>query len=82
MKRSVKPLLFMPLLLPLLATGSCANEEAVTTNEVELTWLVRSDPNLIEWEHRVIEEFEKEHPGIKVRLQTIPQGKLTKSCKQ
>ncbi|MBX0318754.1 ABC transporter substrate-binding protein [Shouchella clausii] len=76
MKRSVKPLLFMPLLLPLLATGSCANEEAVTTNEVELTWLVRSDPNLIEWEHRVIEEFEKEHPGIKVRLQTIPQGEI------
>ncbi|ALA53259.1 sugar ABC transporter substrate-binding protein [Shouchella clausii] len=76
MKRSVKPLLFMPLLLPLLATGSCANEEAVTTNEVELTWLVRSDPNLIKWEHRVIEEFEKEHPGIKVRLQTIPQGEI------
>ncbi|PAE80967.1 hypothetical protein CHH77_15415 [Shouchella clausii] len=76
MKRSVKPLLFMALLLPLLATGSCANEEAVTTNEVELTWLVRSDPNLIEWEHRVIEEFEKEHPGIKVRLQTIPQGEI------
>ncbi|PAD92395.1 ABC transporter substrate-binding protein [Shouchella clausii] len=76
MKRSVKPLLIVPLLVPLLATGSCANEETVTTNEVELTWLVRSDPNLIEWEHRVIEEFEKEHPGIKVRLQTIPQGEI------
>lgn len=55
---------------------ACSSQETTQSRGVEITWLVRSDPNLIEWEHRVIEEFEKENPGIKVRLQTIPQGEI------
>lgn len=59
----------------LAVVGGCSSENQQGRG-VELTWLVRSNPDLIEWEHRVIEEFEAEHPNIQVRLQVIPQGEI------
>lgn len=76
MKKWLKAALLIPVSATLFFISGCADDQETSTDGVELTWLVRSDPNLIEWEHRVIEEFEKENPGIRVRLQTIPQREI------
>jgi multiple sugar transport system substrate-binding protein len=39
---------------------------------VELTWLVRNEPHLLEWEEDTIKKFEAENPHIKVKLEKIP----------
>ncbi len=44
--------------------------------KVEITWLVRTDPNMIEWEKDMIKGFEESHPNIKVKLETIPQSEI------
>ncbi|WP_054707971.1 sugar ABC transporter substrate-binding protein [Bacillus sp. JCM 19041] len=76
MKKWLKAALLIPVSATMLLLSGCSDDQEASTDGVELTWLVRSDPNLIEWEHRVIEEFEKENPGIRVRLQTIPQREI------
>ena len=45
-------------------------------SKVEITWLVRTDPNMIEWEEETIKKFEELHPNIKVILETIPQSDI------
>ena len=45
-------------------------------SKVEITWLVRTDPNMIEWEEETIKKFEELHPNIKVKLETIPQSEI------
>lgn len=77
MKKRIHAVLLVPIVASVSLLASCADEESAGANgEVVLTWLVRSDPNLIEWEHRVIDAFEEENPGIRVQLQTIPQGEI------
>jgi multiple sugar transport system substrate-binding protein len=45
-------------------------------DQVEITWLVRTDPNMIQWEEEMIQGFQKENPHIKVKLETIPQAEI------
>jgi len=44
--------------------------------KVEITWLVRTDANMIEWEKKTIKDFEAKNPNIKVKLETIPQDEI------
>ncbi|NGP45290.1 sugar ABC transporter substrate-binding protein [Bacillaceae bacterium SIJ1] len=53
-----------------------AGEEGGNGDQVEITWLVRSNPALVEWYDRVVDEFQKEHPSIQVELQIIPQTEI------
>ncbi len=76
MRKRIQAALLIPIVTSVSLLASCSDEQTSGGGDVVLTWLVRSDPNLIEWEHRVIEAFEDENPGIRVQLQTIPQGEI------
>lgn len=55
-----------------LLVGCTSNESSSSEKDVTLTWLVRSDPVVMKWHEKMIEEFEKENKNIKVKLQVIP----------
>ncbi|MBM0066570.1 ABC transporter substrate-binding protein [Alkalicoccobacillus gibsonii] len=76
MKKFKKRILLASTLTVCSLFVACSSEETTQTGDTQITWLVRSDPNLLEWERLVIDEFEKENPGIRVRLQIIPQGEI------
>jgi multiple sugar transport system substrate-binding protein len=52
-------------------SGSSSDEETV-----EITWLVRTDPNMIDWENEMIKQFEEQNPNIKIKLTQIPQEEI------
>ncbi|WP_219836191.1 sugar ABC transporter substrate-binding protein [Paenibacillus sp. R14(2021)] len=45
-------------------------------SKVEITWLVRTDPNMVDWEKDMISGFQKEHSNITVKLEQIPQAEI------
>jgi multiple sugar transport system substrate-binding protein len=40
--------------------------------KVEIVWTMSTNPSEIDWEKKMVTDFEKEHPNIKVKLLTIP----------
>ena len=59
------------------ALAGCGGSSSTgSKGKTEITWLVRTDPDMIEWEKETIKNFEKEHPNIKVKLETIPQAEI------
>ncbi|TJY42285.1 sugar ABC transporter substrate-binding protein [Cohnella pontilimi] len=45
-------------------------------DKVTIEWLVRTDPNMIDWEKDMIAGFQKDNPNITVKLTTIPQAEI------
>ncbi|KIL38954.1 hypothetical protein SD70_23170 [Gordoniibacillus kamchatkensis] len=58
------------------AKGNDTAAAAPSKDKVEITWLVRTDPNMIDWEKEMIDGFQKEHPNITVKLEQIPQAEI------
>jgi multiple sugar transport system substrate-binding protein len=52
------------------ASGSGSKEK------VEITWLVRTDPNMIDWEKDMISGFQQANPNITIKLEQIPQAEI------
>jgi multiple sugar transport system substrate-binding protein len=80
LKRTKKSILLSLVLLLAFSTllYGCSDNESTgaSGDKVEITWLVRTDPSMIDWEKEMIAGFEKEHPNIKVKLETIPQAEI------
>jgi multiple sugar transport system substrate-binding protein len=52
------------------------DKPASSKEKVELTWLVRTDPNMIDWEKDVISGFQKANSNITIKLEQIPQAEI------
>lgn len=79
--KKIKSSLFLSIVLILTLSSAlygCSNNNGESSKEdsVELTWLVRTDPNMIDWENEMIKGFQNENPNITVKLQTIPQAEI------
>ncbi|WP_413378157.1 ABC transporter substrate-binding protein [Alkalihalobacillus sp. 1P02AB] len=69
-------LLIVVLLLSMTFLLAACNSDAANSSEIELTWLVRSDPAVSKWYDEMVEGFEAENPHIKVNLQLVPQDEI------
>jgi multiple sugar transport system substrate-binding protein len=58
------------------SSGTTSEVKTSSKENVEITWLVRTDPNMIDWEKDMIKGFETDNPNIKVKLETIPQAEI------
>jgi multiple sugar transport system substrate-binding protein len=81
MKKSTS--LILALILTLSVLSACSKKTAGGTADggtsggnVEITWLVRTDPNMIDWEKDMIKGFEEANKNIKVKLTQIPQAEI------
>jgi multiple sugar transport system substrate-binding protein len=63
------------LLVILTALAGCSTSGG-GGGKTEIVWLVRTDPNMIDWEKKIIADFEKANPKIKVKLEQIPQNEI------
>lgn len=58
------------------AITGCGQTSPAPSSRTTITWLVRSTPAEQQWEHQVIQYFEKQHPDIHVQLTVIPQSEI------
>lgn len=58
------------------STPAAGNATELSKEKVTITWLVRTDPNMIDWEKDMISGFQKDHSNITVKLEQIPQAEI------
>ncbi|WP_274361855.1 ABC transporter substrate-binding protein [Paenibacillus thermotolerans] len=71
-----KPFIVASVLIIVVLTALSGCSSVTGGGKTEIVWLVRTDPNMIEWEKKMIADFEKENPKIKVKLEQIPQNEI------
>jgi multiple sugar transport system substrate-binding protein len=58
------------------STDSGTGSTTTSGGNVEITWLVRTDPNMIDWEKDMIKGFQDANKNITVKLTQIPQAEI------
>ncbi|GMA60465.1 sugar ABC transporter substrate-binding protein [Alicyclobacillus fastidiosus] len=56
--------------------AGCGSGSSSSGNKTTITWMVRGTPAENQWEQKVINYFEKQHPNIQVQLIVIPQSEI------
>lgn len=81
-KKHFRRIIIFLLMIVFLFLVACNGESSDKRNSnagkenVEITWLIRSDPVVKPWAERMVEEFTEENPHIKVSLQDVPQDQI------